>query len=654
MANFQIGLSALRSTRFALDVFANNIANANTEGYHLRRVNLQSAPPNLVEGVRIGNGVSISNIRRIRDTVTESALTTVISDFQHVDQAIIIGRKIESAILNGDNSVGHQLDQFFTEFTALSSAPGEPAQRSALIASATQLTEAIRSADSQLTDLKRTIRQQIENELEAINQDMGELSRLSSDIRQYSLQGSEHNNELDQRDAVINRVAELLGISRYEDADGILHLTVGSHSIQQGSVANEFRAVESDGKIEVFLDTADAPLPLTSGRLAALIEYHNEIIPSFEADLDQLSSKLINRVNQIHATGIGTEGPFSNLVGNVSLDQSNVPLQEAFPDLQLSSGDLTVTLHDASGNRTTHVIAIDPTADTLDDLAARLSTISDLAASVQPVTNRLQLSSSPDMRFDFTGGVETQPDLSLVTGTSVATLSGVYNQRVNDTMTVRIEGTGTVGRDSPLYANVYSGSGALIEQINLGEGYEAGSEVELDNGVRLQFEVGTLNDGDEFSTRLAGDPDETGVLAALGLNAFFQGTDAFSIEVDEQIIRSPNRIASGRTGESSDSSNLDELIALTEEEMMPNDRTMAQFVSEMATEIGFDIESNQTLSISLTSYKLRLEQERDGISGVDLNEELVYLQEFQKAYEASIRVIQAMDNVLNEIFRIID
>ena len=73
----------------------------------------------------------------------------------------------------------------------------------------------------------------------------------------------------------------------------------------------------------------------------------------------------------------------------------------------------------------------------------------------------------------------------------------------------------------------------------------------------------------------------------------------------------------------------------------------------MGTEIGFEINSNTALSTSLTSFRLRLEQERDAVSGVDLNEELVYLQEYQKSYEAAVRIIQATDDILNELFRIL-
>lgn len=653
MPNFTTGLSALRSSQFALEVTSNNVSNANTEGYHRRRVSLATTEPNLIGGHRIGNGVTISGINRVRDQVTEDSLTGVISDSNHVEQLLTIERKIESAILTGDNAVGRQLDSFFAEFTSLSGAPDEPAQRSAVLESGKQLSAALRDASQNLEDLKRSIRLQIDNEVASLNADLKELSEVSFKIFKFSAQDIERNNELDQRDAVINRIAEVLGISRNEQPGGALNLTIGHHSIQQGNRVNQIRLEESPGQIEVFLDDSTRPLQPETGRLAALLQAYNELIPSYEQKLDQIAGELIRGVNEIHATGIGTAGSFQNLVGNVHVEDPALPLSEVLPDSALTAGELTLSVTDANGDRQTHVIAIDPAVDTLDDVAASLSSILGITATVRASTNQLQITAVPGLEFDFAGGLETNPDLSLLTGTSVPVLSGTYTGDVNEDLTVRIEGTGEVGRAASLYANVYSSSGALLSRVNLGDGYEAGSEIELDDGVRLTFSTGTLNDSDEFTTRLTGATDEPGLLAALGMNAFFQGSNAKTIAVDQHIVDNTDRIATGRSGEAADTSNLLKFIALDDQKLLPGERTIAQFASEMGTEIGFEISSNTTLSTSLTTFKLKLEQERDAKSGVDLNEELVYLQEYQKSYEAAVRIIQVTDEILNELFRIV-
>lgn len=653
MPNFSIGLSALRSSQFALDIVSNNVSNANTEGYHRRRITMESTLPNFIGGFRIGSGVEISRIYRARDQVTESSLTHVISDSNEVEQLLNIQRKIEMVLVSGDNAVGRQLDSFFAEFTNLSASPNEPAQRSAVLESGKQLSVALRDASQQLSELKSNLQLQIENELDALNADLKKLSEVSLQISKFAAQDIEHNNELDQRDAILNRIAEVVGISRNEQPGGQLNLMIGNHSIQQGNRANSFSLTKSGEELQLFLDDSNRPLSPDTGRLAALLDAYNSIIPSYEDKLDQIAGEVIHSVNTIHSTGIGTAGSFQNLVGNVSVGDTNVPLSEALPDAGLAAGDLTVTVTDASGARQIHSIAIDPDVDSMDDIATRLSTIPGVSATIRGETNQLQVTAAAGLEFDFAGGFETNPDLALFTGTSVPTFSGTYTGDVNETITVQIEGSGQVGSAGSLFANIYSSSGALLSRVNVGNGYEIGSDIELDDGVRLSFAAGTMNDGDEFTTPLIGEPDQTGVLAAFGLNAFFTGTDANTIAVDKTLLSEPARIATGRSGEAADTSNLSRFIAIDDQTNMPDNRTISQFASEMGSEIGFEISSNMTLSTSLTSYKLRLEQQRDAISGVDLNEELVYLQEYQKSYEAAVRIIQVTDEMISELFRII-
>ncbi|OYP35231.1 flagellar hook-associated protein FlgK [Rhodopirellula sp. MGV] len=653
MPNFNIGLSALRSSQFALQVVSNNIANANTEGYHRRQVDMKTVPPNLVAGHRIGNGVDISNIRRIEDKITEATLTGVTSDVSFVEESLGIQRKIESALLAGDNPLGGTLDEFLAEFKSLSANPNEPAQREAVLQSAQQFAEALRNASEQLNSLKQTVRLQVDHEVENVNREFVELSDLSVVIAQFKAQGVEHNNELDDRDALLNRLAEAIGLHRSEQFDGTLNLTIGRHSMQQGNHENVVSVGGSPDKIEIFMDERESPLTVDNGRMGALVKAYNETIPEIEEKLDRLANEFINTINQIQGTGIGAAGGFQNLISNKAVSSSSDPLSTAITDAALEPGDLTIGLTDANGNRQLYTLTINPDVDSLDDIAATISSLPGLNAAVNSATGKLQITSVAGTKFDFAGGIDTQPDLSLVTGTSVATLGGTYNDSTNETYTFQIEGTGTVGQSSNLFVNVLDSGGGLVEKINLGEGYEPGTDIELPNGVTFAFDAGTLNNADQFSSTFVGDPDQVNLTSALQLNSFFTGTNARTIHVADQLLQDPTKLASGRTGAPSDTSNLPRFIDVYEAPLMPGNRSFSSYTDEIATGIGFEIKANEQLSDSLGAYKLRLQDERDSKSAVDLNEELVYMQQYQKQYEAAVRVIQATDNILNELFSIL-
>ncbi len=316
MPNFSLGLSALRSNQYALEVVSNNIANANTEGYHRRNVHFESLPPNQWGKFRIGSGVNVNYIERIRDQVTEASLTNVISDVSHVNQLLVIERQIEAALLNGNSSVGENLDQFFSELTKLTSAPDEPAQRAAVIETGQRLATVIRQAANQLQELRSSVRFQIGQEIDLLNQHMETLSDLNGQIQSLTAQGFDANTELDQRDALLNEIAEMIGISRNDFRTGELNLMVGSASIQQVNYANQFSLTDlPNGELGVLLDDSDRPSDLESGRVVALLEVYNSTIPKYEAKLDQLANDLMRSFDSIHATGVGTDGSFQHLAG---------------------------------------------------------------------------------------------------------------------------------------------------------------------------------------------------------------------------------------------------------------------------------------------------------------------------------------------------
>ncbi|TWU02380.1 flagellar hook-associated protein FlgK [Stieleria varia] len=654
MPNFALGLSSLRANQFALNVVANNIANAGTEGYHRRNVHFQQLRANEYGEFRIGTGVSINYIERVRDQVTEASLTNVISDLSNVDQLLQVERQVEVTLLSGNNSINSELDQFFGEVSRLTSSPDEPAQRTAVIETGQRLAGVIRTAATQLDQLRNAVQFQIQEEITALNQDMATLNEINIEIRSFTARRADPNTELDQRDALLNRIAESVGITRNDHVGGELNLMIGNASIQQANHASEFHLSETEtGELVVLLDDSDRATDLGSGRLAALLEVYNSTIPKYQEKLDTIAGELIRNVDQVHATGIGTAGSFQSLLGSRVVDQSDIPLDDAGPVFPIASGELTISIVQPDGKRRTEIITIDPTVDSLDDVAARLSAIPNLRAEVEAEYSQLRIFAEAGYKFDFTGNVQTEPDLTAFSGTSVPTFAGQYTGPVNETLSFEIEGTGDVGISDDLFLNVYSESGTLKQQINIGQGYEAGTPLDIGDGIEIQLSRGTVADGDAFSSRVTANPDETGILAALGLNSFFQGVNATTIDVSNEVQSNSARLAMGKTGDPADTNNLFNVIDLEQYKGMPGNLTFTQYINEINVEIGFEINTNVSLSTSLSSLKLRLEQDRDSYSGVDLNEEIVYLQQFQKSYEAATRVIQAADQILDDLFSIL-
>lgn len=654
MSSFSIGLSALRANQYALELVSNNVANANTVGYHRQLVQFSSRVPNNFRGLRIGSGVDVGYIQRVRNQVTEASLTQVISDVSNSKQLVEIEKRIEEAFVSGENSISSHIDQLFGEMTKLSASPDEAAQRESVLESTRRLTRSLNDGTSALIDLKHSIRFQLEKEVESLNADMEVLGELNARIFSLEARGLEANAELDDRDALLNKMAENIGVSRRESLSGDLNFTFGNASIQQTSKTNRFELADlGEGRIGVLLNESERAVDSQSGRIHALVTAYNSIVPKYEGRLEEFTTELISKFDAAHAVGIGASGSFTQLAGTRAVELHDVPLSESGAAFPISAGDLAITVVAQDGSQVTEVISIDPSVDTLEDVAARISTINGIGASVNANTQKLQIYSQSGFQFNFTGGISTVPDLSSYTGTALPEFAGSYTGQSNEELEFRIVGSGDVGVTEGLQLQVYGEDGALRGEFDIGLGYEAGTEIDLGEGVLVKFPRGTVVDGETFQNRVTAKPDQTGILTALGLNSFFEGTNASDVRLASAIEQDSLRFAAGRTGDSADTQNLLGMLELEGYRGLPGNLTMHGFINDVTTEIGFEIQSELSLSISLEGIQTRLQEEKDAVSGVDLNEELVYLQQYQKSYEASVRVIQTTDQMLDELFAII-
>jgi flagellar hook-associated protein 1 FlgK len=168
-------------------------------------------------------------------------------------------------------------------------------------------------------------------------------------------------------------------------------------------------------------------------------------------------------------------------------------------------------------------------------------------------------------------------------------------------------------------------------------------------GVSVQFGAGNVAAADEFTTPLIANSDTGKALSAFGLNSFFTGKDPLDMAIDPELLKNNARIAVGKTGETADTSILKKLMALREQPLAQGELTFEQFQAETTSKIGSRVRTSTYLQTQLQDLKSEYEQQREGISGVDVNEEMVNLSKFQRAYEATVRVLTAMDQMYQDI-----
>jgi flagellar hook-associated protein 1 len=146
--------------------------------------------------------------------------------------------------------------------------------------------------------------------------------------------------------------------------------------------------------------------------------------------------------------------------------------------------------------------------------------------------------------------------------------------------------------------------------------------------------------------------DTAGLLPALGLNGLFAGTDAISISVRPELVADPNRLAASRTGQPGDATNLERLVAVREQTAIGG-RTLTAEFADQATVIGSDVRVFSDRSTAQAGLMQTLFAQEQSVTGVDSNEELVRLLDFQRMIEGASKYLSVVNSALDEVMNII-
>lgn len=652
MFQYSIGVTALSLSQFGVSAVSNNIANANTPGFHRRQVLLASLPEYQNAARLVGGGVGLGAYRQMRNQLLENDLSHAVGDLAGVQEQLRIDNRMESMLGSGPGSLQQLLSGFESSLRQLSTLPSDATQRRLVLDNASRLTSQVRETAGGLRALKSEVRRSIETEVDSLNEKLTELADLQS--RLYVMRDRSTGAELvDRRDQLINEIAEIIDVNRNELSNDGFGLALGGGTLSVGQVPMTVTArIGEDGQLALSVDDFGIPLKPRGGKLAALLEAHNSSIDGFQTRLATMTTGLIRSVDQAHAQGIGPRGSFGSLVSQRRLESTSLPISQSSPQLPVSAGELYLTVTDPAGVRRTNRISYDPATQSLQDLATSISGITGLTAAVSPVNGTLSIRGNSGFQFDFTGRLDSVPDLSGYTGTARPAWSGEFSGTSNDRLRVELVGSGQVGVTDGLKARVFDQSGEMLKEIDLGSSYAPGTAVEIGSGIKLAFGDGTIVAGEQFQSELVANSDTGGILSALGLNSFFSGSSPEDIELSRQLRDDPQLLASGRTADAADGANLARLLAALETPV-EGDLDAAASLIGMGVEAGSRVQTASALESQLSALKTRVEGERDNFSGVDLNEEMVNLTRYQKAFDAALKVLQSIDGMYEETLRIL-
>lgn len=232
----EIAASGLRAANAALNTTANNISNANTEGYSRQEVKQEAMNPLRVFSTYgcAGAGVNTLAIERIRDQFYDQKFRENETKLGEFDTKAYYCKMIEE-YLTDDGKTGFKsiFDQFSAALQNISTNGSSDANKRSFISVAKSMTDYFNNMYGDLQNLQADVNDEIKIRVDHINSIAQDLATVNKQINLIEINGPMANELRDKRDALLDELS------------GIVDVTVAEEPIydQQGNESGAYRCI---------------------------------------------------------------------------------------------------------------------------------------------------------------------------------------------------------------------------------------------------------------------------------------------------------------------------------------------------------------------------------------------------------------------------
>lgn len=610
------GTSALLAFQRALATSSNNIANASVDGYTRQRVELSNRPGEGLRNNYIGGGVQIAGITRLSDTLVTNRLLDSQGEIGRLDLVNGFALRIDQLFTDATTGLAQPFSAFFDAAQGVAAEPASQAARTELLGRAEALVARFDQLQGGLDQIDREINARLVGGAEEVNRLASEIARLNVEIARNG-PANASPDLLDQRDRLVAQVATLTGVTTLPQEDGSLNVfTTGGQPIVVGATASRFVTVQDDfrnDRVVLALETTTGTVRLgagsIAGQLGGALSSRAELVDAGRAELGRIAATLAEIVNGQSAAGL-------DLNGNVGTDFFALAAPQPLANRN-NTGTATLAV-DIANVGALDGVPLEFRFDGANWTARRADTGAPVALA----------------------GLGTVASPFVVNGIEVV-VSGAA--AANDRFL--IEPTSNAARDIALAINDPNRIAAAsrirpsADLTNLGQGRVVSLAVldptnaALTTPATIQFLTPTtfsLNGGPAQAYTPGANIDANGW--RLVLDGVPRAGDTFRVGAN--------------VSNSSDNTNMRAWAQLDDARVLGgganslNDAIVAQTtrIGSAARETSFSLDSQKAIDEALV-------QQRESLSGVNLDEEAADLLRFQQAYQAAAQVISIADNI---------
>ncbi len=708
-AGLSIGLTGLLISQRSLETIGHNIANVNTPGYNRQVNILSAKEPQATAHGLIGRGVTLDEIKRGKDELIDTQIQGYSSLLGDAEVQTKTLKDLETIFNDlSEYGLASTIDKFFQSIQELSINPEFSTTRYQMLQDALNMTNNLNSLDTQFNQLMSDNSQKINTKISELNDITSEIAGLNKRISVLELTAGNANDLQDKRDFLLTRLSKLAEIKVVKGNNGTIDVLLGgtlvvrggnteelsTTSTGKGTVSIDGVAVINSGELKGLLDIQDVLLLKYIQRLdtlsASIVKEVNNIhsegagldggftsltsINAVTSATDQLSNTGLafpptvgtyttGTITSVDGgsgtstvTGVGTAftsnvsptdwieigGTFYKIlsvVNDTTLTIEGGVTSGAIPT-DITDGSLYITITNDTTDAITKTSISIASDETLTTLAAKLDGITNLNASISGEI--MTVYTDNGYTYNFTKALDTNPGS---VGSSVVSLSGYYNGSDNDiyTLTVQDAGTGSIGTGSAVI-RVTDASGTILSNFDVGSSYTAGDVLQIADGISVSFSGANIAVNDTLAFDVVSDPDTSNILTALGLNTFFSGYDAGTIGVTQYVRDDVSRVAAASSSSIGDNTNALRLADL-QNNSTTNDKSFSEFLHGVSAELGIDIRHKESEKESFDTLLLNLENQRQEIAGVSIEEEMIDIIRFQQAFQASAKYVSVLSRM---------
>lgn len=684
---FNIGTKSLFANQAAIEVVGNNISNANTEGYSRQAVRLEDGNYISYTPGQLGTGVNAAEVIRYFDEFAEVLYNNKSSEQQRW-QALYENLQNVEMVLNESNSAGvnDALAAFWGDWQTLATNPADTSVRAALLGHASNLEQAIGVVYGDMQRLQGQMDDVIDGEVKEINTLLTSIAELNSQITITEETGKNNANGLrDQRASLVRELAEKMDINYIDNGLGNVTITTkAGHTLVDGG--NAFRLAFESSPIIANLTSGSTYNGTVAFDGVSSSEYTVEIVPpvagkaQFKVSVDGGKTWLKDE-NELDTFAVSEDGtllPDGKGILSFSVGTGAPPAVgdrfQVLPNKSLfwyetTSSKVNITPQILSNGQDNErrltggsLVGYFQFRDA--GVGGYLEKLNAFSESLAWEVNRIHSQGTGLERFEEVVGTYSVllKDVALGVGAGLAygdkltsgnLMISVYDQNTGalvQSQALDFEDDTGIQNFNPKTHTLENVADALNRIFgNLVPPNDKLNATILDN--RLQI---TADEGYDF----AFGSDSTGLLAALGINTFFEGSDARTLAINNNVRTNTSQINTGHVngaGEMNrgDNTTAKAIAALQSKAVATRTvsegttwQTLGEYYSTLVAKAGSDTQTAKFNYEYQEALAKDLKARQESVSGVNLDEEMTNLIKFRHAYTAAAKLITTAESML--------